>query len=257
MSPPAIRAPSSSPVVTPRPACRPATHSSPPITATHTFAITLKTAGTQYVKATDTTTSSITGSETGIVVQAAGASSLAVTGLPSSVTSGAASNFTVTAYDPYGNIATGYTGKVHFTSSDSSAALPADYTFNSGNAGTQSFTATLNATGTQTIVATDTVTSSITGSETTTVNPSGTTATFVKLDTTTQGNWENAYGTQGYDIISDAVKIPSYATVTIAGQSSYTWTTTSSDVRASRFPGARTASPQSGIPPPASRSRSI
>ncbi len=206
---------------------------------THTFSATLKTAGTQYLKATDTTTSSITGTDSGIVVQAAGAASLAVTGLPGSVTSGVASNFTVTAYDPYGNIATGYTGKVHFTSSDSSAVLPADYPFNTGNAGTQSFTATLNSTGTQTIFATDTVTSSITGSESTTVNPSGAaSATFVKLDTTTQGNWENVYGTQGYDIISDAVKIPSYATVTLAGQTNYTWSTTTSDVRGLQIPGS-------------------
>ena len=36
-------------------------------------------------------------------------------------------------------------------------------------------------------------------------------------DTTTQGNWQNVYGTQGYDIVSDAVSIPSYATVTPAG----------------------------------------
>ncbi len=206
---------------------------------THTFSATLKTAGTQYLKATDTTTSSITGTDSGIVVQAAGAASLAVTGLPGSVTSGVASNFTVTAYDPYGNIATGYTGKVHFTSSDSSAVLPADYPFNTGNAGTQSFTATLNSTGTQTIFATDTVTSSITGSESTTVNASGAaSATFVKLDTTTQGNWENVYGTQGYDIISDAVKIPSYATVTLAGQTNYTWSTTTSDVRGLQIPGS-------------------
>ncbi len=205
----------------------------------HTFSATLKTAGTQYLTATDTANWSITGSKTGIVVQPVGASSLAVTRLPSSVTPGAASNFTVTAYDPYGNIATGYTGKVHFTSTDPSAVLPPDYTFNSGNAGTQSFSATLNATGTQTIFATDTVTSSITGSETATVNSSGaSSATFVKLDSTTQGNWENAYGTQGYDIISDAVSVPSYATVTIAGQKNYTWTTTSSEAQALQIPGS-------------------
>ena len=36
----------------------------------HTFSATLKTAGTQYLTATDTTTSSITGTQSGIVVQA-------------------------------------------------------------------------------------------------------------------------------------------------------------------------------------------
>ncbi len=193
----------------------------------HTFSATLKTAGTQYVKATDTTTSSIAGSETGIVVQPAGAASLAVTGLPGSVTSGLASNFTVTAYDPYGNIATGYTGKVHFTSSDSSAVLPANYTFNSGNAGTQSFTATLNSTGTQTIFATDTVTSSITGSESLTVNPIIASASFVKSDTTTQGNWIGVYGSDGYDLVASSVVNPAHATITPAGEQEYTWSTPS------------------------------
>ena len=57
-------------------------------------------------------------------------------------------------------------------------------------------------------------------------------------DTTTQGNWINVYGTQGYDIVSGAVSIPSYATVTPAGQSTYTWTTTSSDPRALQTPGS-------------------
>ena len=55
-------------------------------------------------------------------------------------------------------------------------------------------------------------------------------ATFLKKDTTTQGNWINVYGNQGYDLVSDAVNIPSYASVTLAGQTPYTWTTTSSDV---------------------------
>ena len=71
----------------------------------------------------------ITGSETGIAVKAAAAQSLKVTGFPTTDTAGTANNFTVTAYDPYGNIATGYTGTVHFTSSDSQATLPANYTF--------------------------------------------------------------------------------------------------------------------------------
>ena len=207
----------------------------------HTFSVTLKTAGTQYVKATDTTTSSITGTQSGIVVQPAGAVLLAVTGLPNSVTSGIAANFVVTAYDPYGNVATGYTGTVHFTSSDSGASLPANYTFTTGSAkdnGTRTFTATLKATGSQTITATDTVTQSITGSESTVVNAATASAAFVKLDTTTQGNWQNVYGTQGYDIVSGAVSIPSYATVTPAGQSTYVWTTTSSDPRALATPGS-------------------
>ena len=65
---------------------------------------------------------------------------------------------TVTAYDRFGNIATGYTGTVHFTSSDASVSagngLPANATLTNG-VGT--FNVTLNTAGNQTISATDTV----------------------------------------------------------------------------------------------------
>jgi hypothetical protein len=92
----------------------------------HTFTngVTLKTAGSQTVTVTDTSNSSITGN-TNVTVTAAAASHFPVGGFPSPVTAGTAGNFTVTALDPYGNTASGYTGTIHFTSSDSQAALPA------------------------------------------------------------------------------------------------------------------------------------
>ena len=62
--------------------------------------------------------------------------------------------------------------------------------------------------------------------------------TVAKKDTTTQGNWQGVYGTQGYDIVSGAASLPAYATVTPAGASTYTWTTTSSDPRALQTPGS-------------------
>ena len=63
-------------------------------TGTHTFAVTLDTAGTQSITATDTVTPSITGTESGITVQAAAAKTLSVTGFPTSDTAGAAGNVT-------------------------------------------------------------------------------------------------------------------------------------------------------------------
>jgi hypothetical protein len=57
-------------------------------------------------------------------------------------------------------------------------------------------------------------------------------AIFVKADTTTQGNWQTAYGADGYNVINDSVNDPSYAQVTPSGQKSYTWAATTSDVRA-------------------------
>src|SRR6266571_2504269 len=85
---------------------------------------------------------------------------------PASATSGVAFSFTVTAQDQFNNPATGYSGTVHFTSSDAQAALPGNYTFTAGDAGTHTFSATLKTAGTQSITATDTASGTITGSQT-------------------------------------------------------------------------------------------
>jgi len=141
----------------------------------HTFNATLKTAGTQSLTATDTVTSTITGSQMGITVSPAATASFVVAGYPTPVTSATSNNFTVTAKDPYGNTTPNYTGTVHFTSSDAKAVLPANYTFTSGDAGVHIFSVTLRTAGSQSITATDAVTSSITGSQTgITVNPGAT-----------------------------------------------------------------------------------
>jgi hypothetical protein len=140
-----------------------------------TFSATLKTAGNQSITATDTVTSSITGTSGTITVNAAAATKFAVSAA-SPETAGTAFNFTVTALDQFNNTATGYTGTVHFTSTDGAATLPANSTLTNG-VGT--FSATLKTPGSRTITATDTVTSSITGtSSSITVNP-GPATTFV------------------------------------------------------------------------------
>ncbi|HMF23721.1 MAG TPA: hypothetical protein VKG24_16555, partial [Pseudolabrys sp.] len=71
---------------------------------------------------------------------------------PASATGGTAFSFTVTALTASNNVATGYSGTVHFTSSDGAATLPANATLTNG-VGT--FSATLKTAGTQTIAATD------------------------------------------------------------------------------------------------------
>ncbi len=63
------------------------------------------------------------------------------------------------------------------------------------------------------------------------------TASFLKQDATTQGTWINTYGAQGYDVVGEPTGLPSYATVTPSGQSSYTWASSTSDVRALQVPG--------------------
>jgi len=58
------------------------------------------------------------------------------------------------------------------------------------------------------------------------------TASFVKTDTTTQGNWKGTYGADGYNVINDTVRYPTYVGVTPSGNSSYTWTSSTADMRA-------------------------
>jgi hypothetical protein len=132
---------------------------------THVFSVTLKTAGTRSVTATDTANSSIAGSQSAIRVNPGSAATLSVTGLPNPYVAGAAHNVTVTALDTYGNTATGYTGTVHLSSTDGAASLPGNYTFTGGDAGTHTFSVTLNTVGARSVSATDTVTGTITGSQ--------------------------------------------------------------------------------------------
>ncbi|MDF1564524.1 MAG: invasin domain 3-containing protein [Deltaproteobacteria bacterium] len=92
--------------------------------------------------------------------------SLEVTGHPSPSTAGTSQTVTITARDQYGNVATGYTGTVTFTSSDGSAVLPGNTTFTGGDAGVITASVELRTAGSQSVTATDTVTGSITGSQT-------------------------------------------------------------------------------------------
>jgi probable HAF family extracellular repeat protein len=127
----------------------------------HIFNATLKTAGTQSLTVADALLPSLTATEPGILVTPAAATRLQITG-PGSVKAGRAFSITVTAYDAYGNIATGYTGTVAFKSSDSMATLPKNYTFTAVDGGVHTFTGLiLKRRGTQTIVVTDTLTGSL------------------------------------------------------------------------------------------------
>jgi ELWxxDGT repeat protein len=129
----------------------------------HSFTVCLETAGTQAISASDTQAPADNGGENGIVVQPAPASSFALTGFPSPVSAGTASIVTITAYDPYGNVATGYGGTVHFRSSDPSASLPTDVALNGG---TGSFFVTLKTIGSgESITASDTQNPSLTATE--------------------------------------------------------------------------------------------
>jgi hypothetical protein len=130
----------------------------------HTIYLTLKTAGSQTITATDATTSSITGTSPGITVNPAAAKFLIIAHFPSSVVAGSAHSITIRMQDAFGNIATGYQGTIHFSSSDSMATLPADYTFTAADGGVHTFVngVTLQTVGAQSITVADTVNTKLT-----------------------------------------------------------------------------------------------
>jgi hypothetical protein len=130
----------------------------------HTFTVAVYRVQTLTITGMDTTNGSVAGS-TSLTVTPAAASSLVVAGYPSPTVKGVAHDFTVTALDPYGNVATGYRGTVHFSSDERLATLPADYSFAAADAGTHTFRAAFNRLGTFSLTATDRLAPDITGTQ--------------------------------------------------------------------------------------------
>jgi len=60
----------------------------------------------------------------------------------------------------------------------------------------------------------------------------GTSAVFVGLDTTTQGNWLGQYGADGHSLVDDVTSLPAYAQLGVTGAAQWTWSSATSDVRA-------------------------
>jgi hypothetical protein len=119
---------------------------------THTFATLVKlvTAGAQTVTASDGTFSSTQN----VTVKPAAAESYSVVLAANPAATTVATNVTVTALDQFSNVATGYSGTVHFTSTDGAALLPADSTLVNG---TKLFTGgvTFKTVGSQKVTASD------------------------------------------------------------------------------------------------------
>jgi uncharacterized membrane protein len=81
---------------------------------TLTNAVSINDSGEILGTATDAA-----GHEHGVLLNPAPSMSLTLTGFPTTTTAGVAHNVTVTVLNPDGTVDTGYTGTVHFTSSDS------------------------------------------------------------------------------------------------------------------------------------------
>ena len=75
--------------------------------------LVLNTAGNTY--SVQAASSLLVGTSSVFTVNPASATTYTVSGFTSPTTAGAAHNVTVTAQDAFGNVATGYTGTVHFT----------------------------------------------------------------------------------------------------------------------------------------------
>lgn len=82
---------------------------------------------------------------------------------PTVVEIGKPFSVTVTARDQFNNLATGYTGTVHFSSSDIVAMLPGDYTFVAADNGSHIFIVKLNSVGLHTLNVADTLNISVSG----------------------------------------------------------------------------------------------
>ncbi|HUS36341.1 MAG TPA: glycoside hydrolase family 9 protein [Verrucomicrobiae bacterium] len=152
-----------------------------------------------------------------------------ISAVPSVLTAPATVYVTAAATDSDGTIA-----KVEFfngaTRISEDTTAPYGYTLLNAAAGTYSFTAraTDNSGATVTTAPVTVTVSPPTGSGTNTFRV----GTFVKIDTTTKGNWVGAYGSQGYTIIGSGQLIPTYGGGAPTGKQNYTWSLSTTDARA-------------------------
>ena len=152
----------------------------------HDFVISPGATGTETLSATDTTTSSISGSASLLVGPAPVATHFLLLTSPSSgcasqtsggqVYAGEATSVRVVALDDSNQVVTNYTGTVQLTDTGPATtvggtALPTTYTFTTADHGSHVFSVTPGTTGTETLTATDTADSTITGSVTLQVSP--------------------------------------------------------------------------------------
>jgi phospholipase C len=136
----------------------------------HTFAVTLKTAGRATVAVKDASDGTLFARSTSVGVQPAAVASFEVASAGGTMAARALS-VTVTARDAYGNTVTGYRGTVQFTSADGQGVLPAAYTFKASDAGVHTFTVKLKTAGTQAVAVSDAAAATVKGEDSVLVSP--------------------------------------------------------------------------------------
>jgi streptogramin lyase len=139
----------------------------------HTFTgIVLDNAGQQSISATDSATGIMGAVDVTVLPGPASAFRLAWIQIPDAPqfpgflgqVVGLQSTVQATAVDAFGNTVPGYTGTVHFTSSDAAAQLPADYTFMTSDQGVHDFAVVMGTAGPQEVDVTDGTSAGSTGS---------------------------------------------------------------------------------------------
>jgi hypothetical protein len=93
-------------------------------------------------------------------------------------------------------------------------------------------TVTVTATSSANPAKTGTATITLTPPAASASNPGGAVATFLKMDATTQGNWQTSYGADGYSITPQSQSLPPYAGFSVSNQQNWTWASSTSDQRA-------------------------
>jgi len=163
--------PSTSAALTRRRACRPTIPSRPRTAASHTFLVTLKTAGTQSFSVADTTNAPVLQHADGHVVVPAAAVRVRLYGPARRLDGGTPQTFTITAMDAFGN-------RAPFLARSSSRAVTAQASLpcrlrrspRPTPAATRS-TAVLKTAGPQTITVNDAFAGTPTGPQSVTVTP--------------------------------------------------------------------------------------
>jgi hypothetical protein len=146
---------------------------------------------------------------------------------PVTLTCPAASNLMGTAYSS-ALVASG--GQPPFTFSILNGSLPSNLIL---TLGTGAIAGTPNVVGASTFTAkvADSASGSTTANCTITITPPPA-GGFQGKDAATEGNWKGVYGTDGYIIANDSSNLPTYATVNVAGASTWTWIQSTTDTRA-------------------------
>lgn len=122
----------------------------------HTFAVTLPTAGDQTVTAADTQDATLAQTSDPITITPANAAVFQISA-PASALVGTLFDMTVTVQDAYGNTVPDYAGTIHWSATNAGDLLPADYTFTGDDQGSHTFAGQfrLHVAGDNTLTATD------------------------------------------------------------------------------------------------------